>query len=236
MSKVHSSGGFFIAGTDTGVGKTRFATALMQALVAEGATVAGLKPVAAGAELLHGELRNEDALALLHASNVPVRYEEVNPYCLPAPVSPHIAAREAGIRIDIATIERACQHLRARARWVVVEGAGGWLVPIDDARTMADVAQALHLPVILVVGMRLGCLNHALLTFQALRADGLPFAGWVANCIDPRFERAQENIAALEQRLGAAPLCVLSHGIAPTAATEACGPFARALREGVARL
>jgi dethiobiotin synthetase len=193
----------FITGTDTGVGKTHVATAYVRTLVNQGHRVAVMKPIAAGADDTPNGLRNDDAVALIRASNVDAPYELVNPYCLRAPVSPHIAAREEGVHIDITHIVRSFEALASRADCVVVEGAGGWLVPInDESSTMADLARALNLPVMLVVGMRLGCLNHALLTAQAIRAAGLELKAWVANPIDPLFERPAENRATLEQRLG----------------------------------
>jgi dethiobiotin synthetase len=195
--------GVFIAGTDTEVGKTRIAVALVRALADAGLKVAAMKPVAAGAIETPDGLRNADALDLIAAANVQATYGTVNPFCLAEPTSPHIAARSAGIRIDRAVIEREYSKLAADADLVVVEGAGGWLAPISDTETMQDVARALNLPIILVVGLRLGCLNHALLTAQAVRAAGLTLAGWVANHIEPRFAHAKDNVALLEHRLPA---------------------------------
>jgi len=194
--------GFFIAGTDTGVGKSIIAAGLLRALARHGLRVAGMKPIAAGAEETPEGLRNEDALMLRAASNVEADYATTNPYCFPAPVSPHIAAHEAGVEVDIGRIVHAFHQLTKPADLVIVEGAGGWLAPIDDTATMADIARALGLPVILVVGLRLGCLNHALLTRRALEADGLELAAWVGSHVDPHFARVQENLATLEQRLG----------------------------------
>lgn len=197
--------GVFIAGTDTAVGKTRVAVDLVRALGREGLKVAVMKPVAAGAESTPTGPRNADAFDLMAAANVKAPYKSVNPYCLPLPASPHVAALNAGIRVDLAVIRQAYESLATRegVDLVVVEGAGGWLAPISDSESMADVAIALGLPVLLVVGLRLGCLNHALLTAQAIRCSGLTFAGWIANHLQPRFEHAAENIALLEQRLGA---------------------------------
>jgi dethiobiotin synthetase len=197
--------GVFIAGTDTEVGKTRVAVDMVRALVREGLKVAVMKPVAAGVVETPGGPRNADAFDLMAAANVKVPYKSVNPFCLTVPASPHIAARIAGIRIDLDIIEREFAAIASRPEIdrVVVEGAGGWLAPINDTESMADVAVTLGLPVILVVGLRLGCLNHALLTAQAIRASGLTFAGWIANHVQPRFEHADENIALLEQRLDA---------------------------------
>jgi dethiobiotin synthetase len=193
----------FIAGTDTEVGKTRVATAMVRAFVRTGRKVAVMKPVAAGAEATPQGLRNADALELMAAANVTVAYPTSNPFCFPLAASPHIAARSAGTRIDPAVIEREFAQLASQAEIVVVEGAGGWLAPISDTETMGDIAVALRLPVILVVGLKLGCLNHALLTATAIRDAGLPLAGWIANHVQPRFEHAAENIALLERRLPA---------------------------------
>jgi dethiobiotin synthetase len=202
--------GLFITGTDTGVGKTHVALALVRGLVRSGLRIAAMKPVAAGATVTPEGLRNDDALQLAAAANVPVPYESLNPYCLSAPVSPHIAAEEAGIVIDPAVICREFERLAQRVDGVVVEGAGGWLAPIGPTQTMEDVALALRLPVLMVVGLRLGCLSHALLTARAVRASGLPLAHWVANEIDLRFEQSRENLERLSAELGP-PLAVVPH-------------------------
>jgi len=202
--------GFFVAGTDTGVGKTLAAVAIIRSLVRGGFGVAGMKPVAAGAALRATGFRNDDALALTAAANVRGPYASVNPYCFKEPVSPHIAADAEGIAIDVGTILHEFDALKAQADCVVVEGAGGWLVPIGGGQTMADVAVALALPVVLVVGLRLGCLNHAALTAQAITSSGLRLEHWIANEIDPAFARRDENIATLAALLGE-PLAVLPH-------------------------
>ncbi|WP_374567361.1 dethiobiotin synthase [Nitrosomonas sp.] len=189
--------GYFVTGTDTGVGKTTISCALLRAFAAQGKKAVGMKPVVAGSE--NG--RWHDVEQLIAASNINAAREYVNPYAFDPPVSPHIAARQAGVDIDLAVIQRAYQALSSQADIVIVEGAGGFLVPLNARQTGADLARALNLPVILVAGMRLGCLNHALLTAQAIHASGLPFAGWVANCIDPQMQVLEENIATLEQRL-----------------------------------
>lgn len=195
--------GVFIAGTDTGVGKTHVAAAIVRALARSGRRVTGMKPVAAGADPTPEGLRNADAVALVAAGNVSAPYVLSNPYCLPVPASPHIAAEKAGICIECTQIVQSYGELAARSDVVIVEGAGGWLAPIGPAETMEDVAAALGLPVILVVGLRLGCLNHALLTARAIESRGLPFAGWVANAVELAFEHAAANVAALERRLRA---------------------------------
>jgi len=193
--------GWFITGTDTGVGKTRVAAALLAALARSGIPAAGMKPVASGCRETAQGLRNEDAERLAMAGAVRAAYALINPYALPEPVAPHLAARAAGVEIRLDVIRAAFEQMAARAPWVVVEGAGGWLTPINRDQTMADVAKALGLPVILVVGLRLGCLNHALLTAAAIRRCGLALAGWVANRLDPGMQRLEENIETLSERL-----------------------------------
>lgn len=208
----------FVTGTDTGVGKTRVAVQLLRQLAAQGLRVAAMKPVAAGAfETSHG-LRNDDALDLAAAASVRLPYELVNPCCLPLATSPHLAARAAGLRIDIPQLEAAYQAIAARSDIVIVEGAGGWLAPIGEPEapglpgpTMADLARELALPALLVVGIRLGCLNHALLTAAAIRASGVPLAGWVANRLDPDFADAGDYVLALQARLPAPRLGTLGY-------------------------
>ena len=191
----------FVAGTDTGVGKTRVSVQLLRQAAAAGRRVAAMKPVAAGAQRGPDGWRNDDALALAAAANVALPYQLLNPCCLPLASSPHLAAAEAGVRIDIPGLVEAYRQIAAQSEAVVVEGAGGWLVPLDDTRTMADLAVALQLPVLLVVGVRLGCINHALLTAAAIRASGLTLAGWVANRIEPVFAGDQQYVQALRERL-----------------------------------
>ena len=202
--------GVFVTAIDTGAGKTVISTGLVEALRATGKTVAVMKPVASGCEQTAQGPGNDDALRLMRASVLPVPYHIVNPYAFEAPVAPHIAARSEGVEIDIAVIKSAFTHLQKMADTVVVEGVGGWLVPINATQTMADVAQALDLPVVMVVAIRLGCLNHALLTAAAIRHSGLSLAGWVANRLDGDCLRTEENIAALEERLDAPLLADLS--------------------------
>ena len=203
------SKGVFVTGTDTGVGKTVIAAALTRALVARGLRVAVMKPIASGSDPTPQGLRNSDALALMAAANVPAPYEVVNPYCFLPPISPHIAAREAGVAIDLTVLRARFDSLATASDCVIVEGAGGWLAPVSDTATMADLAAALGLPVLLVAGLRLGCLNHALLTRESLATRGVAFAGWIANAIEPHFARPGENLATLTARLGAPALaCV----------------------------
>ena len=193
----------FVTGTDTGVGKTLASAGLLHALARHHVRVVGMKPVAAGTVQVNGEDLNEDVLALRAASNYRVPPELDNPVLLPDPVSPHIAAARAGTRIDIAHLVACQRRLAQLADAVVVEGAGGFHVPLSPTETGADLALALALPVVLVVGLRLGCLNHALLTAEAIRARGLTLAGWVANHVDPDMLAQEDNIEFLQQRLRA---------------------------------
>lgn len=209
---------YFITGTDTGVGKTRVSCALLHAFAAQGLRVAGFKPVAAGCDE-HDQ--NEDARRLRAASNLPLTYGQVNPYCLPRAIAPHLAARQCGVRIELARILTSFHELAGQADRVVVEGVGGFLVPLNETQTSADLARQLALPVILVVGLRLGCLNHALLTTAAVAAHGLECAGWVANVLDADMPAMQDNIAALRERVAAPLLGVVPHLADPDAAQVA---------------
>ena len=202
---------FFIAGTDTGVGKTRVTGGLLRAARALRAPVAGMKPVAAGSILKDGRQISEDALYIEHNSGQISPYELLNPYCLSDPLSPHIAAKRAGIRIDIDRIGSAALQLAQGQNLLLIEGAGGWYAPISATETMADVARALGVPVLLVVGLRIGCLNHALLSAQAIERCGCRLRGWIGNLIDPEFAARDENIAMLTQLLGTVPLALLPH-------------------------
>lgn len=195
------TGGWFVAGTDTGVGKTQVTAAMLATAARAGRRAIGMKPVAAGCRATAAGLRNDDAEILLRASNVNADYADVNPYAFAPAISPHLAARAAGVTIRPETILDHYHRLAARADVVLVEGAGGWCAPIGDTQTMADVARALGLPVVLVVGMRLGCLNHALLSVAAIAQCGLTLAGWMANVIDPAMAQLDDNIAALDARL-----------------------------------
>lgn len=195
--------GCFVTGTDTGVGKTLVSAGLLHALAVHHRRVVGMKPVAAGVVPWGDDWASEDAIALRAASTLAVPAALDNPVLLLDPLSPHIAAARAGVQIDTAAMVRSYQALAAQADAVVVEGAGGFHVPLTDTETGADLAQALALPVVLVVGLRLGCLNHALLTAEAIRARGLTLVGWVANRVDPEMDAVEENIAYLRSRLGA---------------------------------
>ncbi|MDE2070549.1 MAG: dethiobiotin synthase [Gammaproteobacteria bacterium] len=195
--------GFFITGTDTGVGKTWVAAAMLHALVRKGLKTVGMKPVASGSVPTPEGLRNDDALQLQAAANLPRPYALVNPYTFAPPIAPHLAAAEAGATIALPRILESFRQLCAGADAVIVEGVGGWQVPLGESWGVPELAQALGLPVILVVGLRLGCLNHALLSARAIRADGLMLAGWIANSLDPDFERRSENLATLQRGLNA---------------------------------
>jgi len=200
---VTDTPGYFITGTDTGVGKTVITLGLMQWLQDRGHRVAGMKPVASGCERGEHGLRNADALLLQQQATVMLPYEQVNPYAFEPAIAPHLAAAGAGIGIEADTIVAGCRALQGAADRVCVEGVGGWLVPLNERETVADLAVRLGLEVVLVVGIRLGCLNHALLTARAIESTGLTLAGWVANRLPPPADFAQENIAALEARLTA---------------------------------
>lgn len=208
----------FVAGTDTGIGKTHAACSLLHALRAAGQRSCGMKPVASGcADTPHG-LRNDDALALQAASSTPPPYELVNPLALREPLSPHLAAAHAGVTIALAPLHAAYRRLLASHDRVVVEGVGGWRVPLAPGLFAADIAAAWQLPVILVVGLRLGCLSHALLSAEAIVADGCRLIGWIGNRVDPSMAAVEENIQTLRQLLPAPCLGVLPHGVAPAAA------------------
>lgn len=209
--------GVFIAGTDTGVGKTLIACALLHGLAAQGLKVAGMKPVAAGASRRRGVFYNDDVEQLRAAGNVAAPLEWTNPYCFAPPVAPHLAAREAGEVIRMAVIARNYARLSARADVVVVEGVGGLLVPLGPRLSAAAIPARLDLPVVLVVGLRLGCLNHALLTVEAIQARGLRFAGWIANAIDPAMAWRRQNFQTLCARIPAPLLGEVRHAAKPRA-------------------
>ena len=200
---------FFITGTDTGVGKTFVTCALLYTLKAQGIAAIGMKPIAAGGEMTPDGLNNEDVEALHLASVVKLQREDLNCYLLSEPIAPHIAAANEDIDIDLDVIRQRFDQLADLADVVLVEGVGGFIVPLGDSISTADLAQDLDLPVILVVGMRLGCLNHALLTQEAILARGLTLAGWVANQIDPHMAELDANIEALEERIRAPLLGVI---------------------------
>lgn len=211
---------YFVTGTDTNVGKTLIACALLHGFAAQGKRVVGMKPISAGCgdNGIH-----EDVMQLRAASNVLASLGQVNPYCFVPAVAPHLAAQFAGIIINLERIVASFTELAGQADVVIVEGAGGFLVPLNDREDSVDLAAQLGLPIILVVGMRLGCLNHALLTVQAIAAQGLILAGWVANCVEENMPMLDENIAALQQRIAAPMLGVVPYQAQP--ATKVAANF-----------
>ena len=206
MSKCHS---YFITGTDTGVGKTTVTLGLMQALQQQGCSVAAMKPVAAGCELTVDGWRHADALQLQQQSSVELDYELINPYALEPAIAPHIAAEQAGITIETNKIVNTFKEIEKSVDCVLVEGAGGWQVPLTADETLADLARLMKLDVIMVVAIRLGCLNHTLLTADAIAAAGCTLAGWVANQLPSPPENALENIKSLKSRISSPLLGVL---------------------------
>ncbi|MBI5626042.1 MAG: dethiobiotin synthase [Nitrosomonadales bacterium] len=205
---------YFVTGTDTNVGKTLISCALLHGFADKGKRVVGMKPVAAGcmADEIH-----DDVKQLRAASNVLASYGQVNPYCFAPAAAPHLAAQFAGVSINLERIVESFSELAAQADEVIVEGAGGLLVPLNAAQDSSDLMRELGLPVILVVGVRLGCLNHALLTVEAIAARGLTLAGWVANVVDADMAMLDQNIAALEQRINAPLLGVVPFQLQPDA-------------------
>lgn len=201
----------FITGTDTGVGKTRISAALLRALNAQSVNAVGMKPVASGCEFIDGSWRNEDALALMEASALSMPYADVNPWALPAAIAPQAAAAEVGVEITLPPIVEAFQRLRAADHPLVVEGAGGWMVPLSDHLMQAAIPQQLRLPVILVVGLRLGCVSHALLSARAIIDDGCELLGWIGNRIDPSMAAAAATENALRDRLSVPCLGIVDH-------------------------
>jgi len=212
-----SSQRYFIAGTDTDAGKTFVATALLERANQLGQTSLGLKPISAGCDEVAGELHNDDALKLMAASSIKLEYSQVNPFAFAPPIAPHIAAQEVGRRLTVSQIQGMVQGamMSGRADFTLIEGAGGWRVPVNSREFLSRLPQLLEMPVILVVGMKLGCLNHARLTAEAIRADGLAINGWVANCVQPAMPYFEQNIESL-QSLIAAP-CL---GVVPNLAID----------------
>ncbi|MFG0382233.1 dethiobiotin synthase [Pseudomonas sp. zbq_18] len=213
---------YFVTGTDTEIGKTTIAAGLLHAARQAGLSTAAAKPVASGCMQTAEGLRNDDALALLGECSLPLTYAEVNPFAFEPAIAPHLAAREAGVQLDVAGLLPAVRHIVAKgADFTLVEGAGGWRVPLAGQESLSDLARALGLPVILVVGVRLGCINHAVLTAEAIRRDGLHLAGWVANIVDPQTSRLQDNLVTLAERLNAPCLGQVPHLEVPAPAAIA---------------
>ncbi|MBC3832174.1 dethiobiotin synthase [Undibacterium amnicola] len=200
---------YFITGTDTEIGKTFITSVLLRAFAKQDCSTLGMKPIASGANEINDVLHNEDVDSLVAASTVKAPQEIVVPYLMRTPAAPHIVAAMENVKMDVQHIASCYQQAQQLADVVLVEGVGGFCVPLDDETSTVDLAQALSLPVILVVGMRLGCINHALLTAQAIAASGLRLAGWVANTVDPEMKFFEENVQALKQRLDAPCLGVM---------------------------
>lgn len=201
----------YVTGTDTGIGKTLASCALLHALRAHGLRAVGMKPVASGCEKIDGEWRNADALALQEAGEGGIAYADINPFALEHPLAPELAARDAGIEVSLPPILAAHARLAAHADALIVEGVGGWAAPLSASLMQADLVRALRVPVLLVVGLRLGCINHALLSARAIAADGAYLAGWIASHVDPEMERVDDNIAMLRARMPAPCWGVLPH-------------------------
>ncbi len=201
----------FVTGTDTDAGKTYISAALLRHFAAQSLRVVGMKPVASGVTELDGVLHNSDVTQLRQASNVQADVRWINPYCFTPAIAPHIAAQQAGVAIDLQQIKQAYEQLCGMADVVVVEGAGGWLVPLNGQQTIADLAQLLDIPIVLVVRIRLGCINHALLSVADIQRRGLTLLGWVANCMEDEMPVMQENIATLQQLIAAPCLAVVGH-------------------------
>ena len=217
MNNNSAKQSYFVAGTDTDAGKTLISCALLAKAKANGLTTAAVKPVAAGCHETPDGLRNDDALMLMEQCSVPLYYEQVNPVAFAPAIAPHIAAQTLGKRMQVDRLSGFCRGVTMQgAQFTLIEGAGGWRVPVNERETLADLAKLLNHPIILVVGMRLGCINHALLTVEAIVNDGLNLAGWVANCVDPNMSVLNANIDTLVQRINAPLLGVvpsLSHDL-----------------------
>ena len=209
--------GYFITGTDTDCGKTEIALALMQSLQSRGQSVNAMKPVASGAQMTADGLRNGDALRLQAQGSVAADYRLINPYAFAPPVAPHIAASQADQEIRLETIRQCYQGLAGRVDWILDEGVGGWSVPLGRQLMVSDLALSLGLPVVLVVGMKLGCINHALLTVESILATGCELAGWVANSVDPGMLEQARNIESLRSLIQAPMLGQVPHLPLPSA-------------------
>jgi dethiobiotin synthetase len=204
-------GGYFISGTDTGIGKTVVTLGLMAALQGRPGKVTGMKPVASGCTRTIDGLRNEDALKIQLLSDNDVSYEQVNPYAFEPPLAPHVAAAEAKVIIDLQKIVNSYETLTRNADTTIVEGVGGWRVPLGDSLSVSDLVRALGLPVILVVGLRLGCINHALLTAEAISRDGLQLKAWIANQAEPDYPSLKPTLDCLSARIKAPMLGYIPH-------------------------
>lgn len=213
-AKLRAANGVFVTGTDTGVGKSMVAAACLHSLVKQGIQAVGMKPVASGAQMSAAGLRNEDALLLQRYSAAPVAYQLLNPVCFAEPIAPHIAAARESQNLNLTALYSSFQTLAAQYEAVVVEGVGGWLVPLNKQEDFSDLAALIGLPVVLVVAIRLGCINHALLTVDAILRKGTPLLGWVANCLEPQAQMLDEQIETLRERI-AAPCLGVVPALAP---------------------
>lgn len=207
---------FYVTGTDTDVGKTIVSAALLKAFAGQGLSTLAMKPVASGCHRKNGELRNSDALLLKHNASLEIDYQSMNPFAFEPAIAPHIAAAEMGVILKVdELLQRASRVLARKADCTIIEGAGGWFVPLSDQETLADFAKGLACPVILVVGIRLGCINHALLSAEAIEASGLKLAGWVANCCvknEPvQEQRSEDNIASIKAGIKAPLLATVPY-------------------------
>ena len=218
-ARVRMTRGIYVTGTDTGIGKTTVSCALLHALRARGLRAVGMKPVASGCERTADGWRNDDALRLLAASDPRPDYALVNLYALPEPTAPEIAAADVGVSLASEPLRVAFDALSAQSDIVVVEGVGGWAAPLSARLDQADLARAFGIPVLLVVGLRLGCINHARLTAGAIRADGWNLLGWIGNALDPDFARCEETMAILDRVIAAPRLGLLPHWTAAMDAT-----------------
>ena len=207
--------GYFITGTDTEIGKTWCSVALIHYFKRQGRSVIGMKPVASGCQRIEGRLRNEDALMLQEHASEHIPYNLVNPYAFKQPVSPHIASIQESKSIDIEVIKENFEVLKDRAEVVIVEGVGGWMAPLNATDDVSDLAEALQLPVILVVGIRLGCINHARLTYTAIQSSGLRCAGWIANCVTEDMQAGRLNIDTLRSNIDAPLIGELPYSKSP---------------------
>ena len=205
----------YVTGTDTGIGKTLASCALLHALRGHGLRVAGMKPVASGCERIDGEWKNADAMALQQAGEPAIAYADINPFALEHPLAPELAARDAGLEVCLPSILAAHARLAERTDALIIEGVGGWAAPLSASLMQADLVRTLRVPVLLVVGLRLGCLNHALLSARSIAADGAHLAGWIASHVDPAMERVDDNLATLRERLPVPCWGVLPHAEHP---------------------
>jgi len=209
--------GYFVTGTDTGCGKTEITLGVMQWLQSQPLNVVGMKPIASGCEVTPAGLRNDDAAQILKQCSDLLTYPEINCYSFQPAIAPHIAAEEVGVEIDFKVIKTAADRLSEQCDWLVIEGAGGWRVPLGQAGALSDLARVLGLPVILVVGLKLGCINHALLTAESIQTSGAQLAGWVGNHVDDSMSVAAQNIQTLRSEIMAPCLGIVPHMLQPTA-------------------